>query len=48
MRIADIMKKDVHVASPDDTVSTIAREMAKDDIGFPPVGDNDRLVTQHG
>ncbi|MBD9650359.1 CBS domain-containing protein [Ensifer sp. ENS09] len=44
MRIADIMRKDVHVARPDDTVSTIAREMAKNDIGFPPVGNNDRLV----
>lgn len=44
MRIADIMTKDVHVASPDDTVATIAREMARNDIGFLPVGDNDRLV----
>lgn len=44
MRIADIMTKDVHVASPDDTIATIAREMAENDIGFLPVGQNDRLV----
>ncbi|MFK0276313.1 CBS domain-containing protein [Ensifer sp. NPDC090286] len=44
MRIADIMTKDVRVASPDDTVAAIAREMAENDIGFLPVGDNDRLV----
>lgn len=44
MQIADIMTKDVHVASPDDTIATIAREMARDNIGFLPVGDNDRLV----
>ncbi len=44
MRIAAIMTKDVHVARPDDTIATIAREMARNDIGFLPVGDNDRLV----
>lgn len=44
MRIADIMTKDVHVASPDDAIATIAREMAENDIGFLPVGHNDRLV----
>jgi len=44
MRIADIMTKDVRVASPDDAVATVAREMADNDIGFLPVGDNDRLV----
>ncbi|MBD9641493.1 CBS domain-containing protein [Ensifer sp. ENS07] len=44
MRIAAIMTKDVHVASPDDTIATIAREMARNDIGCLPVGDNDRFV----
>lgn len=44
MRIAVIMTKDVHVTSPDDTIATIAREMARNDIGFLPVGDNDRFV----
>ncbi|WP_077966461.1 CBS domain-containing protein [Ensifer adhaerens] len=44
MRIAEIMTRDVHVASPDDLVQDIAREMADTDIGFLPVGQNDRLV----
>ncbi len=44
MRIADIMTRDVHIASPDDMVSTVAREMAANDIGFLPVRESDRLV----
>ena len=44
MRIAEIMTRDVHIASPNDTISTVAREMADNDIGFLPVSDNDRLV----
>ncbi|NRP21887.1 Hypoxic response protein 1 [Ensifer adhaerens] len=44
MRIADIMTHNVHVASPDDTVGMIARHMAEHDIGFLPVGQNDRLI----
>ncbi|KSV63833.1 hypothetical protein N185_35885 [Sinorhizobium sp. GW3] len=42
MRVADIMTKDVCVASPEDT--TIALEGAESGIGLLPVGDNDRLV----
>lgn len=37
MRIADIMRKDVHVARPDDTVSTIAREMPRTVLAFLPL-----------
>ena len=44
MRISEIMTRDVHVASPDDTIAMVAREMAENDIGFLPVGENDRLV----
>ncbi|WDZ81927.1 CBS domain-containing protein (plasmid) [Ensifer adhaerens] len=44
MRIAEIMSRDLHVARPDDLVQNIAREMADNDIGFLPVGENDRLV----
>lgn len=44
MRIAEIMTRDVHVASPDDLIQDIARQMAENDIGFLPVGENDRLV----
>lgn len=44
MRITEIMTRDVHIASPHDTIATVARQMADNDIGFLPVGENDRLV----
>lgn len=44
MHVSDIMTRDVHLASPNDTIATIARQMAENDIGFMPVGDHDRLV----
>ena len=44
MQIAQIMTKNVHIVSPDDSVTAVARHMADNDIGFLPVGQNDRLV----
>lgn len=44
MRVADVMTKNVHVVSPQDTVAAVAQHMAENDIGFLPVGDDDRLV----
>jgi CBS domain-containing protein len=44
MQIAQIMTKNVHIVSPDDSVAAVARHMADNDIGFLPVGQNDRLV----
>ena len=44
MRVSEIMSRDVHIASPQETIRQIAQEMAKRDIGFMPVGDHDRLV----
>jgi uncharacterized protein (DUF2267 family)/CBS domain-containing protein len=44
MKVADVMTRNVQLASPDDTLGAIAKRMAKEDIGFLPVGENDRLV----
>jgi uncharacterized protein (DUF2267 family)/CBS domain-containing protein len=44
MKVADVMNRDVQLASPDDTLGEIAKRMVKEDVGFLPVGENDRLV----
>ncbi len=44
MRVSEIMTRDVHLASPNDTITAVARQMAENDIGFMPVGDHDRLI----
>ena len=43
-KVADVMSKDVRLASPDDTVQQAARAMSEQDTGVLPVGENDRLV----
>ena len=43
-RVADVMERDVRVASPDDSVQQVARLMREEDTGILPVGDGDRLV----
>lgn len=42
--VGDIMRRDVHLASPDDTVQQAARQMREEDTGALPVGEGDRLV----
>jgi CBS domain-containing protein len=44
MRVADAMSRDVHLASPDESIIDAARMMADCDCGVLPVGENDRLV----
>lgn len=44
MRISEIMTRDVALAKPDDIIIEVARRMTNEDIGFLPVGENDRLV----
>lgn len=44
MRVSEAMTRNVQIASPDDSIQAIAKQMAEKDIGFMPVGDNDRLV----
>jgi len=44
MRVAEVMSRHVHLASPDDNLQDVAKRMVSDDIGFMPVGENDRLV----
>jgi uncharacterized protein (DUF2267 family)/CBS domain-containing protein len=44
MKVADVMTRNVQLASPNDTLGAIAKRMAKEDIGFLPVGENDHLV----
>ena len=44
MRVANCMTRDVHIASPDQTIRDAAITMAGLDAGVLPVGENDRLV----
>jgi CBS domain-containing protein len=44
MKINDIMTRDVHLLSPDQTIREAAGIMAEIDAGSLPVGENDRLV----
>jgi CBS domain-containing protein len=44
MRVAEVMSRNVQIASPDDSLQDVAKRMVSDDIGFMPVGDGDRLV----
>jgi CBS domain-containing protein len=43
-RVADVMKRGVRIASPEDTVQQVARLMREEDTGVLPVGEGDRLV----
>ena len=44
MKIAEVMTRDVELTSPDATLQQAAKTMAEDDLGFLPVGENDRMV----
>lgn len=44
MRVSQAMSRNVHIANPSDSIQAVAQLMAEQDIGFMPVGDNDRLV----
>src|SRR5688572_27777856 len=44
MRVAEVMSRNVQLAKPDDSLQDVAKRMASGDIGFMPVGENDRLV----
>ena len=42
--VSDVMRADVHLVTPDDTVQQATRLMRDDDTGVVAVGDGDRLV----
>jgi len=44
MKVSEVMTRDVHIASPRQTLQEVALDMAKLDTGVIPVGENDRLV----
>lgn len=44
MKIAEVMTRKVDLTDPDATLQEAARTMADDDVGFLPVGENDRVV----
>lgn len=44
MKISDIMTRDVHLVSPDQTLREAAELMERHDIGSLPVSDDERLV----
>lgn len=44
MKVIECMTRDVHLVSPDDTLQSAARTMAKIDAGILPVGEGEKLV----
>lgn len=42
--VNEVMTRDVHLASPEQTIRDAAAAMAREDIGSLPVGENDKLV----
>lgn len=44
MQVSEAMTRDVRIATPDQSISDVARIMADCDVGSLPVGENDRLV----
>lgn len=44
MKVSDIMSCGVELVNPDDSIQSAAKKMAEADVGFLPVGENDRLV----
>jgi CBS domain-containing protein len=44
MQIKEVMSRDVVLASPRQSLREVAQMMAERDIGFMPVGDQDRIV----
>lgn len=44
MKVRSAMTRDVRLASPEDSLEAVAKVMAAEDLGFLPVGENDRLV----
>jgi isoamylase len=43
-KISEVMTRNIHIASPNQTIRDVAAEMAQEDIGSLPVGENDRLI----
>lgn len=44
MKVSDAMTRGALIARPDETLRMVAQRMAEEDIGFLPVGDDERLV----
>src|SRR4051794_16496638 len=45
MQVKEIMKTDVKCATPQDTLESVAKLMADENIGFVPVCQDDKVVT---
>lgn len=44
MKIADVMTRKVELTDPGATLQEAAKTMEEDDVGFLPVGENDRVI----
>jgi|SRR5437016_12842474 len=44
MKIAEVMTRGAELTNPEATLQEVAKTMAKEDVGFLPVGDHDRMV----
>ena len=43
MKVREVMTSDVQLASPNDTIQTVAQQMAQLDVGVMPIGEGRRL-----
>jgi CBS domain-containing protein len=43
-KTADVMTREVEFVDPDETIEDAAKKMEQEDVGFLPVGKNDRLL----
>ena len=44
MKVSEIMTRNVHVVTPDQSIQKAAQEMSREDVGALPIAENDRLV----
>ncbi|WP_449222021.1 CBS domain-containing protein [Tistrella mobilis] len=44
MQVQELMSRNVQLATPDESLRAVAERMADCDIGYMPVGENDRLI----
>lgn len=43
-KIADVMTRGAEIVDPNDTIESAAKRMEQEDVGFLPVGENDKLI----
>lgn len=44
MQVQELMNRNIQLATPNESLRAVAERMADCDIGYMPVGENDRLI----